>query len=576
MAAAGPAADLQDKAEAAEMSAKEYGKVDAASLRAKYSDRIPINSILKLPGQGLELVGQTIRVGGWVKTGREQGKGEFAFLELNDGSCPANLQVVVKKAVGALARLVPTGTCVQLDGQMIEPPAGTKQRAELHATAVVHVGESNASEYPLAGKKLSLEYLREKMHLRVRSNTISAVTRVRNELAFAVHSFLQQNRFLYVHTPILTTSDCEGAGEMFQVTTLLAEAERRERDAAASPPPSDADVQAKRDAVARQAGDVRLLKEEKRDKGAVKAAADALVALKDELARLELRARQKPGIPRTDTGAIDYGADFFARAAYLTVSGQLQVETYACALTSVYTFGPTFRAENSHTTRHLAEFWMIEPELAFADLQDDMNCAEDLVRFLCQWLLDHCLEDLELLSRLYDKQAVERVRHVAATPFERLSYTEAIDVLRGVTDRKFEKAVEWGIDLGSEHERYLAEVCYKKPVIVYNYPKNIKAFYMRQNEDGKTVAAMDVLVPGVGELVGGSQREERYDVLRQRLDEMGLPVEPYEWYLDLRKYGTVKHAGFGLGFERMVLFTTGIENIRDVIPFPRFPGRADL
>lgn len=561
---------------AAEFPPGTHGVVEAATLKAKYSDQIPISRILKLPGEGLELVGQTIRVGGWVKTGREQGKGAFAFLELNDGSCPANLQVVVSAEVERLPRVVPTGTCVQVDGELRRTPEGTKQKVELHATAMVHVGESNASEYPLAGKKLSLEYLREKMHLRVRSNTISAVARVRNALAFGVHTFFQENGFFYVHTPILTTSDCEGAGEMFQVTTLFADSERREREAAVSPPPSEAEVQQKRDELAARAGAVRQLKEEKADKRAVKEAVDALGALKDELAKLEIRAKQKPGIPRTEGGGFDYSADFFARSAYLTVSGQLQVETYACALTSVYTFGPTFRAENSHTTRHLAEFWMIEPELAFADLQDTMNCAEDLVRFLCRWLLDHCLEDLEVLSRLYDKAAVERVRHVAAEPFARVSYTEAVDILRGVTGRTFEKAVEWGIDLGSEHERYLAESHFKKPVIVYNYPKGIKAFYMRRNEDGKTVAAMDVLVPGVGELVGGSQREERYDVLRQRLEEAGLPLEPYEWYLDLRKYGTVKHSGFGLGFERMLLFTTGIENIRDVIPFPRFPGRADL
>lgn len=281
-------------------------------------------------------------------------------------------------------------------------------------------------------------------------------------------------------------------------------------------------------------------------------------------------------MPRKEGGEVDFGADFFARQAFLTVSGQLQVETYACALSNVYTFGPTFRAENSHTTRHLAEFWMIEPEIAFADLQDDMNCAEDYVRFMCQWLLDHCLEDMKFISSMYDKTAVDRLKLVASTPFVRITYTEAIEILEKVTEKKFENKVEWGIDLASEHERYLTEEIYKKPVIVYNYPKDIKAFYMRLNDDEKTVAAMDVLVPKVGELVGGSQREERQDVLERRLKEMNLPMEPYEWYIDLRRHGTVKHAGFGLGFERMILFATGLENIRDVIPFPRYPGKAEL
>eukprot|EP00271_Cylindrocystis_brebissonii_P006028 TRINITY_DN18561_c0_g2_i3.p1 TRINITY_DN18561_c0_g2~~TRINITY_DN18561_c0_g2_i3.p1 ORF type:complete len:618 (+),score=111.97 TRINITY_DN18561_c0_g2_i3:170-2023(+) len=550
--------------------------VEASSLQSKYSKRIAIKAILTSSGEGVALAGQRIRVGGWVKTGREAGKGEFAFLEVNDGSCPANLQVIVEKKLSALSLLTPTGTSIMVEGLLSRTPEGTKQKVELRADAILHVGACDSSNYPVAKTKLSLEYLRTVMHLRVRTNTISAIARIRNALAFATHTFFQQNGFLYIHTPIVTTSDCEGAGEMFQVTTLFYEAERRDKEFAAHPPPTEAEVEAARAEMTAKGDAVKALKEQKASKADIKAAVDVLNASKDVLAKVTDRAKLRPGVPKNDAGAVDYTADFFARQAFLTVSGQLQVETYACALSSVYTFGPTFRAENSHTTRHLAEFWMIEPEIAFADIEDDMNCAEDFVRFLCQWLLDHCLDDMEFFAKHYDKKAVERLKLVASSRFGRITYTEAIELLQNVKDKKFENPVEWGIDLASEHERYIAEVVYQKPVIVYNYPKAIKAFYMRENEDGRTVAAMDVLVPGVGELVGGSQREERLEVLERRIQEGGLPKETYEWYLDLRRFGTVQHAGFGLGFERMLLFATGMENIRDVIPFPRFPGKADL
>eukprot|EP00850_Spirogloea_muscicola_P021430 SM000249S08241 [mRNA] locus=s249:154446:158274:+ [translate_table: standard] len=548
--------------------------------QARYSRRTLVRAVL---AGGVALAGRTLVVGGWVKTGREQGKGAFAFLELNDGSCPANLQVIVEAAVAPLERLTATGTALLLEGRLVRTPEGTRQPVELRAERVLEVGPCDASAYPVAKTKfLSLEFLRSIPHLRSRSNTIAAVARVRNALAYATHRFFQDNGFLYVQTPIITTSDCEGAGEMFQVTTLLGECERRDREDTANPPPTLEDVEALRAVVARKGEAVKELKERKAEKAEVKAAVEELNAAKDELGRVADRARRKPGLPRLHNGNFDYSEDFFARQAFLTVSGQLQVETYACALSSVYTFGPTFRAENSHTTRHLAEFWMIEPEIAFADLEDDMNCAEDYVRYLCQYLLDHCLDDMQLFADKFDKEAVKRLEAVAGSPFRRITYTEAIELLKKVTNRKFENKVEWGIDLASEHERYLAEEVFKQPLIVYNYPKDIKAFYMRLNDDGKTVAAMDILCPKassyspIGELIGGSQREERLEVLEQRLAEMGLPKEPYEWYLDTRRFGTVKHAGFGLGFERMVLFVTGIENIRDVIPFPRYPGKADL
>ncbi|XP_077213040.1 asparagine--tRNA ligase, cytoplasmic 1-like [Tasmannia lanceolata] len=540
-----------------------------------FSRRVLIKNIVGRPDGGVGLAGKKVTVGGWVKTGREQGKGTFAFLEVNDGSCPANLQVLVDASVSPLGDLVPTGTCVLVEGELKKPPTGTKQNVELRVCKVLEVGPVDPVKYPLPKTKLTLEFLRDVVHLRPRTNTISAVARIRNALAYATHTFFQKNGFLYVQTPIITTSDCEGAGEMFQVTTLCTDAEKVERELKQNPPPTEAEIEAAKLLVKDKGGMVADLKSAKASKEELDASLSELKNAKENLSRLEERSKLKCGIPQKD-GKIDYTQDFFARQAFLTVSGQLQVETFACALSSVYTFGPTFRAEHSHTSRHLAEFWMVEPEIAFANLEDDMNCAEAYVKFLCQWLLDNCLDDMEFMVKNFDKTAIDRLKLVSSSPFERISYTEAVKLLQNVTEKKFENNVEWGIDLASEHERYLTEVIFKKPVIVYNYPKKIKAFYMKVNDDEKTVAAMDVLVPKVGELIGGSQREERYDVIVKRIQEMELPLEPYEWYLDLRRYGTVKHSGFGLGFERMVLFATGIDNIRDVIPFPRYPGRADL
>ncbi|KAL3535659.1 hypothetical protein ACH5RR_004120 [Cinchona calisaya] len=556
--------------------------LNGAVEKAQFSQRVLIRSILGRPDGGARLAGQVVQIGGWVKTGREQGKGSFAFLEINDGSCPANLQVMVDSDVHKLVDLVPTGTCVHVEGQLKEPPEGTKQKIELRVQKVLDVGTVDAAKYPLPKTKLTLEFLRDVVHLRSRTNTISAVARIRNALAYATHTFFQKHGFLYVHTPIITTSDCEGAGEMFQVTTLISDAEKLEKDLKENPAPSEADVKAAELLVKEKGDAVAQLKSARASKAEISAAVAVLTKAKENLAkvqerfRLGERCRLGAGLPKKD-GKIDYSEDFFARQAFLTVSGQLQVETYACALSSVYTFGPTFRAEQSHTSRHLAEFWMVEPEIAFADLQDNMNCAEAYVKFLCQWLLDYCFDDMEFMAKFIDKTCIDRLRMVASSNFYRISYTEAVSILEEASkERKFDNKVEWGIDLASEHERYLTEEKFKAPVIVYNYPKGIKAFYMKLNEDKKTVAAMDVLVPKVGELVGGSQREENYEILRSRILEMDLPLEPYEWYLDLRRYGTVKHSGFGLGFERMILFATGIENIRDVIPFPRYPGRADL
>ncbi|CAM0957811.1 unnamed protein product [Alopecurus aequalis] len=524
---------------------------------------------------GESLAGQRVVVGGWVKTGRQQGKGEFAFLEVNDGSCQGNLQVMVDNKVHPLAHLTHTGTSVLVEGVLQKPPVEAKQRIELKVDKVIEVGEVDAAAYPLPKTKITLETLRDFVHLRARTNTIGAVARIRHQLAYATHSFFDENGYLYIHTPIITTSDCEGAGEMFQVTSLFSQAEKVEKELKENPAPSEADVEAAKLVVTEKGEAVAQLKAAKASKQEITAAVSELKQAKENVLRLEERSKLRPGIPHKDDGTIAFETDFFKRQAFLTVSGQLQVETYACALSNVYTFGPTFRAENSHTSRHLAEFWMVEPEIAFANLHDDMNCAESYVQYLCKWLLKHCREDMEFMVKNVDKTAIERLELVSSTPFERISYTKAVEILIG-TGKKFENKVEWGIDLASEHERYLTEVIFKKPVIVYNYPKGIKAFYMRLNDDQKTVAAMDVLVPKVGELIGGSQREERLDVLKQRILDADLPLEPYEWYLDLRRFGSVKHSGFGLGFERMILFATGLDNIRDVIPFPRYPGRADL
>lgn len=434
------------------------------------------------------------KVCGWVRTVRDQKS--FAFIEINDGSTLGNLQVIADANISgyeeAMKKLT-TGASVAITGTLVESP-GKNQTLELKAEEIRVIGLCDSTKYPLQKKRHSFEFLRTIAHLRPRTNTQGAILRVRNALAFATHLFFQGRGFLYIQTPIITGSDCEGGGEMFRVTNL-------------------------------------------------------------EKANPE--------------------KDFFGKSTFLTVSGQLEAEIVACGLSDVYTFSPTFRAENSNTSRHLAEFWMIEPEMAFADLKDDMECAESYLKFCINYILKNCAEDLEFFDKFIEKGLIERLTHVANAPFAHIPYTEAIEILKNAP-KKFEFPVDWGTDLQSEHERYLAEEYCKKPVIVTDYPASIKAFYMRSNEDGKTVAAMDILVPKIGEIIGGSQREERLDVLEKKIEEFGLKKEDYWWYLELREYGSVPHAGFGLGFERLVLFATGMENIRDVIPFPRFPGHAEF
>ncbi|KAH7543011.1 hypothetical protein FEM48_Zijuj02G0137300 [Ziziphus jujuba var. spinosa] len=551
--------------------AQAAGTSSSQLCKAEFSDRVLVRSILSQPEGGAELDGHRVRIGGWVKNGRKANKGAFAFLHVNDGSCPENLQVIVDADKADLGRLVHAGTCVHVDGFLKIPPAGTQQKVELWVQNVLHLGQvDDPATYPLPKKYLTPEYLREvdAIHLRPRTDTVIL-------FIFAPFS-------LCAHS-IITSSDCEGAGEMFQVTTLFSQAEKLVKELIKNPPPSESDVEAAKLIVKEKDEVVSKLKsDDKTSKEEIDSSVTILEKAKEGLLKLEKRSKLKPGIPQKD-GKIDYSLDFFARKAYLTVSGQLQIESVACALSIVYTFGPTFRAEHSHTSRHLAEFWMVEPEIAFADLEDDMNCAEAYVQFLCRWLLDTCIDDLKSMADKFDKSCIDRLTMVSSSPFERITYTKAVELV--IVTKFIDLA---GILLVAFFFiflffyficRYLTEVKFQKPVIVYNYPKGVKAFYMRLNDDSDTVAAMDVLVPKVGELIDGSQREERYDKILKRMSEMGMSIEQieqYKWYLDLRKFGTVKHSGFGLGFERMVMFATGIDNIRDVIPFPRYPGRADL
>ena len=450
-----------------------------------------------------EFLGKEVTVQGWIKTTRDTNK--FAFIELNDGTFFSNLQVVLDaESFENYKEIVkyPIYTAIEVKGELVKTE-GAKQAFEVKAREVVLLATSD-SDYPLQKKRHTFEYLRTIAHLRPRANAFSAVFRVRSIAAYAVHKFFQEKNFVYAHTPIITASDAEGAGEMFQVTTL-----------------------------------------------------------------------DMNNLPKNQEGQVDYKEDFFDKETHLTVSGQLEAEIFAMAFKNVYTFGPTFRAENSNTARHAAEFWMIEPEMAYATLQENMDVAEEMVKFIIKYCLENAKEEMEFFNSFVDKGLFERLNNILENKFERITYTKAVELLQN-SGQKFEYKVEWGIDLQTEHERYLTEQIFKKPVFVTDYPEKIKAFYMRSNDDGKTVAAMDLLVPGVGEIIGGSQREERLDVLERKIKENNLDKSAYWWYLELRKYGGVKHSGYGLGFERMIMYLTGMQNIRDVIAFPRTVGTAEF
>ena len=460
--------------------------------------RVKIKELL-LNGQA----GTDVLAKGWVRTRR--GNKSVAFIALNDGSTINNIQVVVDVQIFSEEFLkdINTGACIGVKGKLVESP-GSGQRVEIQAENIEVYGLADATTYPLQKKGHSLEFLREIAHLRPRTNTFGAVLRIRHAMAFAIHKYFNDKGFFYIHTPIITASDAEGAGAMFRVSTF---------------DPNE--------------------------------------------------------LPRNEEGKINWSEDFFGKEAKLTVSGQLEGELAALALSEIYTFGPTFRAENSNTPRHLAEFWMIEPEMAFYDIIDNMNLAEDFLKYLIRYALDNCMDDLDFLTKMYDNELIDRLKFVVENSFERLTYTRAIEILEK-TDQKWEFLVFWGVDLQSEHERYLVEKHFKKPVILTDYPKDIKAFYMKQNDDGKTVRAMDVLFPKIGEIIGGSQREEDYEKLLSRITEMHIPEKDMWWYLETRKFGTAQHSGFGLGFERLVLFVTGMSNIRDVIPFPRTPKNCEF
>lgn len=453
--------------------------------------------------QAPELIGQEVSVKGWVRTRR--GNKYVQFVALNDGSTIKNIQVVFDMAKFSDEELkaITTGSSIHVTGQLVESQ-GKGQSAEIQAEKLEIYGTADVDTYPLQKKGHTLEFLREKAHLRPRTNTFGAVLRIRHTLAYAIHKYFNDRGFFYLNTPLITASDCEGAGAMFQVTTLN---------------------------------------------------------LND--------------VPRKEDGTVDYEQDFFGKPANLTVSGQLEGELGATALGAIYTFGPTFRAENSNTPRHLSEFWMIEPEVAFNEIEENMDLAEDFIKYCIKYALENAKDDIDFLNEMYDKELVDRLTFVVENDFIRLSYTEGVKILEA-SGKKFEFPVSWGVDLQSEHERYLVEEHFKKPVILTDYPKDIKAFYMKMNEDGKTVRAMDVLFPNIGEIIGGSQREENYDKLVARIEEMDIPMKDMWWYLDTRRFGTVPHAGFGLGFERLVLFVTGMTNIRDVIPFPRTPNNAEF
>lgn len=462
--------------------------------------RTKISELLSLTSYGSE-----VNVKGWVRTRR--GSKQVAFVALNDGSTIKNVQIVIdlEKIDEELVKKISTGTCLGVNGTLVESIGGG-QSVEIQATEIEILGECD-NTYPLQKKGQTMEFMRSVAHLRPRTNTFGAIFRIRHNMAYAIHKFFHDKGFYYFHTPIITASDCEGAGQMFQVTTMN------------------------------------------------------LYDLKKD-----------------EAGSIKYDDDFFGKQASLTVSGQLEGELAATALGAIYTFGPTFRAENSNTPRHLAEFWMIEPEVAFNDINDNMELAEEFIKYCVQWALDNCMDDIKFLNDMFDKELIERLRSIVNTEFVRLKYTEGIEILeKAVADgHKFEFPVYWGVDLASEHERYLVEHHFKRPVILTDYPKEIKAFYMKQNEDGKTVRAMDVLFPKIGEIIGGSEREADYGKLLARIEELGIPMKDMWWYLDTRRYGSCPHSGFGLGFERLLLFVTGMSNIRDVIPFPRTPNNAEF
>ncbi|XP_068661340.1 asparagine--tRNA ligase, cytoplasmic 2-like [Aristolochia californica] len=584
----------------------------------KYSNRVVLRTILGRTDGGSDLDGEKVVIGGWVKSSKEQAKtpslsdGEdvtcakmvqtrlpsclknvvklllgadggfhrkfeiekkapsMAYLQVNDGSCVSNLEVVIDTSLSHTARITAAGTAILVEGVLRKPAQG-KRALALHVEKVLHVGTVDFAKYPVAKSRLPLEFLRNYSHLRPRKTMVASITRVRSTLSYATHSFFQNQGFIYVNMPMITSMKASDCSNTFQVTTIFSQMDRSE-DLHTTNKREQLGLQVIKAAVKEKSNKVEELKRNDSDKEALAAAIKDLEKANMLASQLEAQEKSKATVTLQD-GKVDFSNDFFSCQSYLTATAQLHLESYACALSSVYTFGPTFRAEKFNSNKHLSESWMVEVEMAFAELEDLMNCSEDYMKFLFQWVLENCVEDMKLVSIAMDKTATERLKSMVSSPFERVTYTEAVDTLKKVADKAFETQVEWGIHLTEEHESYLVDEIYKKPTIIYNYPKETRPFYVRLNDDGKTAAAFDVIVPKTGTLVQGSQKEERFDMINKRVQELGLAKDQYEWYVDIRKHGTAKHSGFGLRFDNMVMTVTGVNDVRDVVPFPRTFGR---
>ncbi|RVW34389.1 hypothetical protein VitviT2T_010441 [Vitis vinifera] len=591
----------------------------------KYSNRVVLRTILGRGDGGLGLLGMRVVVGGWVRSAKEVKKEpdvgsspslprdvscveilqtripflrslinvlggghsyppprektdivipklpSTVFLQISDGSCVASLKVVVESTIASPGQIMPTGTCILAEGVLKLPPVEGKHAIELQAEKILHIGTVDREKYPLSKKRLPIDSLRDFSHFKPRTTTVASVMRMRDALTHATHNFFRNNEFLYVQVPIITTTDAEGFSERFIVTTLLGKSAEKVEPKSVHEI-EGVSLEALKAAIKEKSNLVEELKRSDSNKEALVAALWDLRKTNELAQQLESREKLHPGASLNKADEINFSKDFFSRETYLTVSGRLHLQSYACSLGNVYSFGPRFRAESM---KHVAEMWMVELEMAFSQLEDAMTCAEDFLKFLCKSVLENCVGEINFFSKRFDKTNVDRLQSIISSSFERISYTQAVDALKQVTDNKFETKVEWGLSLTEEHETYLVGEIYKRPVIIFNYPKKIKPFYMRVNDDGETVAAFDVVVPKAGTLIRGSQNEERMNMLSTRIKELGIRSEEYEWYMDLRRHGTVKNSGFSVAFEHVVLFATGLVNVADVIPFPRSYGKAN-
>lgn len=605
--------------------ASEQPHVEAPLALSKYSKRVTLKTISASPDGGVGLIGQRVVVGGWVKSSREFRKetaapapatapqgpkdvscvevlqtklpffrsiikafgGEqrlrekfdsilpkppqpsISILQVSDGSCVPSLLVVVESALAPPGQVMPTGTCILVEGVLQKPSLQDKEKQviELKAEKILHIGTVDQDRYPLSKKRLPLELLRDSTHFRPRTTTVASVMRIRNGLTQATYTFFQENGFLYVHVPVITSTDCDGSGENFVATTLLGRGKHEDQ----SPRDESASVKLEtiKASIKEKSKQIEELKRSESNKEALGAAVEDLKKTTELVSQLEAKQRQKSGKSVQTNAVVNFSEDFFSCKTNLSVSGRLHLESYASALGNVYSFGPRFRASRSESKKLLAEMWMVETEMAFSQLEDSMECAVDFLKFVCRWIMENCAEDLKFVAKRVDKLVLDRLQLIATAPFEKISYTEAVKVLKQLSERRFERKVEWGAPLTEEHERYLAEEIYKKPVIVYNHPKELKPFNVRCNEDGKTCAAFDVIVPKVGTLIRGSQSEERFNMLSARIKELGLEKQQYEWYLDLRRHGAVKCSGFSFMFDPYILYATGLNDVRDAVPFPR-------